>query len=152
MSSLNVPHLLQDKPSWCLPACVAMVAAYWEQPLYQADVAQWLGTTDIGTPSGRIQRLARYGFEIIYQTGSLAQLESWLTQQMPCILFVRTGALSYWQLDTAHALVLTGLTSDLATLLDPMMETTPIAVGTDELLLAWSYFDYTYAVLKPENL
>ncbi|NOG37220.1 MAG: hypothetical protein HND44_22025 [Chloroflexi bacterium] len=51
---MNVPHLLQDKPSWCLPACVAMVAAYWEQPLYQADVAQWLGTTDIGTPSGRI--------------------------------------------------------------------------------------------------
>lgn len=129
-----------------------MVAAYWEQPLYQADVAKWLGTTDIGTPSGRIQRLVRYGFEVIYQTGSLAQLENWLSQQMPCILFVRTGSLSYWQLDTAHALVLIGLTSDLATLLDPMVGTNPIVVQTDELLLAWSYFDYTYAVLKPENL
>lgn len=55
-------------------------------------------------------------------------------------------------LDTAHAVVLTGSTPDLVALLDPMVETTPIIVGSDELLLAWSYFDYTYAVLKPENL
>lgn len=152
MPSLNVPHLQQDKPSWCLPACVAMVAAYWEQPLYQADVAQWMGTTNIGTPASRIQRLSKYGFEAIYQTGSLAQLENWLAQQIPCILFVRTDSLSYWQFDTAHAIVLVGLTSNSATLLDPAIATAPVTVAVDELLLAWSYSDYTYAVLKPENL
>lgn len=44
MPWLNVPHLRQDKDGWCLPACVAMVAAYWQQPLSPADVAHWLGT------------------------------------------------------------------------------------------------------------
>jgi len=41
MPSLNVPRLRQDKEGWCLPACVAMVAAYWGQPLLQADIANW---------------------------------------------------------------------------------------------------------------
>ena len=40
MPSLNVPHLRQDKEGWCLPACVAMVAAFWGQPLLQADIAK----------------------------------------------------------------------------------------------------------------
>lgn len=74
MAWLNVPHLQQRKLAWCLPACVAMVSAYWEQPLYQEDVARWLGTTDIGTPSARIQRLNQYGSQVDYGEGSLANL------------------------------------------------------------------------------
>jgi len=38
MPWLNVPHLRQDDDGWCLPACVAMVAAYWQQPLSAAPV------------------------------------------------------------------------------------------------------------------
>jgi hypothetical protein len=34
MRLLDVPHLLQAEPGWCLPACVSMAAAYWEQPLW----------------------------------------------------------------------------------------------------------------------
>ena len=76
MSWLTVPHLQQVRDGWCLPACVAMVAAYWQQPLTQADVANWLGTRDdIGTPAGRVQRLAQRGFDVIYRTGSVLELE-----------------------------------------------------------------------------
>ncbi len=149
MSWLNVPHLLQDKPSWCLPACVAMVAAYWGQPLYQADVARWLGTQAIGTPSSRIQRLAAYGFAVVYQPGSLIQLQWWIQQRTPCILFVRTGSLSYWQIDTPHAVVLAGFEDDQAYLFDPYHPQSPQEVSAEELMLAWSYSDYTYAVLTP---
>ena len=69
MPSLNVPHLRQDKEGWCLPACVAMVAAYWGQPLLQADIADWLGTRGVGTPASRIQRLAQRGFDVVYRRG-----------------------------------------------------------------------------------
>ncbi|NKQ35619.1 MAG: hypothetical protein HF973_08385 [Chloroflexi bacterium] len=150
MSWLPVPHLQQDKPAWCLPACIAMVAAYWEQPLYQADVAQWLGTTLIGTPSSRIQKIAQYGFDVVYQTGSLAQLTGWLGQKVPCILFVRTGELPYWQVDTPHAVVLAGVLAESAFLFDPAFSEAPAEVGTDALMLAWSYSDYTYAVILPQ--
>jgi hypothetical protein len=56
MSWLNVPHLKQNEIGWCLPACAAMVAAYWHQPLTQEDIARWLGATRIGVPASRIQR------------------------------------------------------------------------------------------------
>ena len=151
MPSLNVPYLQQSKAGWCLPACVAMVAAYWQQPLTQADVARWLETRGVGTPASRIERLAQRGFKVVYRTGSLAELGAWLAQSVPCILFLRTGELPYWQVDTAHAVVLVGLEADLAYLLDPAVETVPVEVSPGDLMLAWSYFEYTYAALIPST-
>jgi len=78
MTWLNVPHLRQNEDGWCLPACVAMVAAYYQQPLLQADIAEWLGVSGIGVPASRVQRLGQYGFEVIYRTGSLPELELWI--------------------------------------------------------------------------
>lgn len=148
MPWLDAPHIRQDRDAWCLPACVVMVAAYWQQPLTQADVANWLGTRDaIGTPAGQVRRLAQHGFDIIYRSGSWPELEGWLGRKAPCILFVRTGELPYWQVDTPHALVLVGLEGDSAYVLDPAEETAPTEVALGDLTLAWSYSDYTYAVL-----
>jgi ABC-type bacteriocin/lantibiotic exporter with double-glycine peptidase domain len=147
MSWLNVPHLRQSKDGWCLPACVAMVSAYWQQPLLQADVAHWLGASGIGVPASRTQRLAQRGFEIVYRTGSLAELAFWTSRKAPCILFVRTGDLPYWQIDTPHAVVIAGLEADAVFVFDPAVETAPIRVSSGNLMLAWSHFDYTYAVL-----
>jgi ABC-type bacteriocin/lantibiotic exporter with double-glycine peptidase domain len=145
---LAVPHQQQDKAGWCLPACVAMVAAYWQQPLLQTDVANWLCTQDdIGTPAGRMRRLAQRGFDVVYRTGSVLELEAWLAKKTPCILFVRTGELPYWEVDTPHALVLIGIEGDSAYVLDPTTEAAPTIVRLGDLILAWSYSDYTYAVL-----
>lgn len=147
MPWLNVPHLQQAEAGWCLPACVAMVTAYWQQPLLQADIARWLGTSGVGTPSSRIQQLTQRGFEVVYGTGSLAELTAWITRKVPCILFVRTGDLPYWQIDTPHAVVLAGLEADNAYLFDPAVETAPVIVSSGDLMLAWSHFEYTYAAL-----
>lgn len=151
MAWLNVPHLQQRKLAWCLPAYIAMVSAYWEQPLYQEDIARWLGTTDIGTPSVRIQRLHQYGFQVDYGEGSLANLAISLSDRYPAILFVRTGDLPYWTIDTPHAIVLAGLTAETAFVFDPWLASVPARVTPDEQLLAWSHFDYTCAVLRPQD-
>lgn len=127
MPWLKVPHLRQTEAGWCLPACVAMVAAYWQQPLLQDDLARWLDTRGVGTPSTRIQRLTQRGFEVIYKTGSLAELESWIGQGVPCILFLRTGELPYWQIDTPHAVVLVGLEADQVYLFDSAVDIAPVA-------------------------
>jgi ABC-type bacteriocin/lantibiotic exporter with double-glycine peptidase domain len=144
MPWLNVPPLQQAKEGWCLPACIAMIAAYWQQPLLQDDVARWLGTSGIGTPANRVQRLAQRGFEVIYEVGSLAELSAWLARSVPCILFARTGDLPYWQVDTPHAVVLTGLQGDTAYLFDPAIEIASVTISSNDMILAWSHFDYTY--------
>jgi ABC-type bacteriocin/lantibiotic exporter with double-glycine peptidase domain len=148
MPWLNVPHLSQAKPAWCLPACVAMVAAYWQQPLLQDDVAHWLGTTGVGTPASRVQRLRLRGFEVLYRSGSLPELLAWIARKTPCILFVHTRELPYWTVGTPHAVVLAGLEADTAALFDPAAEPAPVLVPIGDLMLAWSYSDYTYAVLS----
>jgi len=146
---LNVPHLKQAKAGWCLPACAAMVTAYWQQPLVQADIAHWLDAHGIGVASSRIQRLGQHGFQVVYSAGSLAELQAWLAHKVPCILFVRTGELPYWRIDTPHAVVLAGLEEEQAYLFDPAIDTAPVNVLVGDLLLAWSHSDYTYAVLRP---
>lgn len=147
MPWLDVPHLKQTKLGWCLPACVAMVTAYLEQPLLQDDIARWLGTQEAGTSASRIRRMAPRGFEVTYKAGSLADLGDWLKQRVPPILFIRTGELSYWSIDTPHAVVLAGLAGGEAYLFDPDFDTAPVTVSSEELLLAWSHFDYSYATL-----
>ncbi len=62
---------------------------------------------------------------------------------MPCILFLRTGELPYWQLDTPHAVVLAGLEADQAHIFDPAIEEAPVSVSQGDLLLAWSHSEYT---------
>ena len=56
MPLLNVPYLRQTEPSWCLPACAEMIAAYTSQPVTQEVVARWLGTTGIGTPASNTRQ------------------------------------------------------------------------------------------------
>jgi ABC-type bacteriocin/lantibiotic exporter with double-glycine peptidase domain len=126
-----------------------MIAAYWQQPLLQDDIANWLHTSAIGTPSNRIRLLEPRGFAVTYGTGSLTELSMWLDRKIPCILFVRTIDLAYWKIDTPHAVVLIGIEADRAYLLDPAIETSPAIVTADELLLAWSHSEYTFATLLP---
>ena len=150
MPWLTVPHLKQAKTGWCLPACVGMVTAYLQQPLLQDDIARWLGTDDlVGTPSSRVRRLSQQGFNVTYESlATQVILDTWLSHQIPPILFILTGELSYWTVNTQHSVVLAGFTGDEAHLFDPAVDPAPVTIPTDELLLAWSHFDYTYAALE----
>lgn len=127
-----------------------MVSAYLQQPLLQDDIARWLGTDDlVGTPSRRVTHLTRQDFEVTYADfGTVVDLEGWLNRQIPPILFVLTGELSYWTINTQHAVVLAGFSGQEAHLFDPAVETAPLTVPTDELLLAWLPFDYTYVAIE----
>lgn len=126
-----------------------MVSAFYGRPEYQGDVARWLGTTEIGTPARNISRLESRGFRVIYQEGSLQFLIDALERSTPSIVFLRTGDLPYWTVDTAHAVVLAGLEGEQAFLYDPVFPDGPRSVPTDLLMLAWSSFDYAVATLTP---
>jgi hypothetical protein len=126
-----------------------MLAAYCSQPVTQEDVARWLNTTGIGTPASNIRRLEQHGFGIFFGTGSWEDVSSSVDRGVPCILFVRTGDLGYWRFDTPHAVILTGTdSSTLARVSDPAVGDGSTPVPVDELLLAWSHFDYAYATIQ----
>jgi ABC-type bacteriocin/lantibiotic exporter with double-glycine peptidase domain len=149
---LNIPHQIQSEDSWCLPACVAMVSAYWEQPLYQGDLVRWLKTTTVGTPARNVTLLQAYGFEVVYQEGSYELISEHFQKSIPCILFLRTGNLPYWQRDTPHAVVFAGVEDNQVVLFDPAFSKAPQMVDVDSFMLAWSYADYAVATLMPNPL
>jgi len=79
----------------------------------------------------------------------LTILESYLAKNLPVILFVRTGdLLPYWQVDTPHAVVAAGIDVEQVALFDPGLAFAPALVSVGNLLLAWSHFDYSIAVLE----
>jgi|GEM_PF-3042550 len=100
-------------------------------------------------PASRVQRLTKYGFDVTYSTGSLSDLHTCLAHNVPVIVFVRTGELPYWDVDTPHAVIVAGTEGEQVYLFDPAIDTAPITVNAGDLMLAWSYFDYTYTFLKP---
>ncbi len=148
MTLLDVPYLPQHEPGGCLVACAAMVLAYLQQPALQEDIARQINARPAGVPAFNIQRLVTWGLEVQYGQGSLSELSASLTKGNAPIVFLRTSELPYWQEDTAHAVVLVGLDSDSASLLDPAYEDeTPVRVTLGDFLLAWSHFDMVYALI-----
>ncbi len=65
----------------------------------------------------------------------------------PPVLFVKTGDLSYWHDNTAHAVILIGYDEDVVLLADPQFADSPQRVGWGELMLAWSEQDYYFALI-----
>ena len=105
------------------------------------------GTEWYGTPASRIQRLTQRGYRVTYEQTTLEQLQHYLQQQSPVIVFLRTAGLPGWREDVAHAVVLVGLTSDIAIIHDPARDSGPDEIGLDALLLAWSEMDYYCATI-----
>ena len=145
---LDVPYLQQAEPGGCLAACAAMVLAYLEQPALPDDISRQIGARPWGTPASNIRRLAGWGFDVRYETGSLRALQAFLSARQPVIAFVRTVEFHYAHVDSPHAVVVVGIDDVAVHLLDPDYQAqTPVAVSIDEFALAWSHFDQAYAVI-----
>jgi ABC-type bacteriocin/lantibiotic exporter with double-glycine peptidase domain len=147
---LNVPHYEQERASSCLPACVRMVLAFWQHFTSESKLANLLGTQSFGTPAPNIRRLEQSGFLITYESGALSIIESHLDKNIPSLVFVQTGDLPYWDENTAHVIVAIGMNETTIFVNDPAFKDAPQAIPIDDFLLAWSEFDYRYALIQPE--
>ena len=144
---LPLTHLRQVRRGACLPACVRMVLLALGDDAGEDQLSQVFGTEWYGTPASRIQRLTQRGYRVTYEQTTLEQLQHYLQQHSPVIVFLRTGGLPGWREDVAHAVVLVGLTSDIAIIHDPARDSGPDEIGLDALLLAWSEMDYYCATI-----
>lgn len=144
---LQVPHYKQSQEGLCLPACVRMVLAHLGRDMDEARLAQALKTRPFGMPADNIRFLGKLGYTVLFERGTESDLRRWLGQGLPCIVFLKTEALPYWKTEHAHAVVLVGLSDDVAHVNDPAFDDAPQVIPLEHFLLAWSEFDYEYAVI-----
>ena len=147
---LPIEHHPQEEEAGCLAACAQMVLAGLGITLSQAELNQLFGLTPLGVPLSRLKRLDLHGINVaIHRNGTLDDLTQAINQNIPPIVFIRTGQLSYWQEDTQHALVVRGYDGPHLLVNDPAFPDAPQTVLADELMLAWDEFDNAYALLTP---
>ena len=144
---LPVLHLSQRRQADCLAACAAMVITYLGKTVDYEHLMHILGIKHYGAPSSNVTRLREMGFRIRYSQGSIADIEKHLAEDRPCIVFLRTRELPYWNVDTGHAAVVIGLDEANVYLNDPAFESSPQIVPIGDFLLSWMEFDYDYAVI-----
>lgn len=132
---LTVPHQPQRLESDCLAACAWMVlaaagaAADYDMLLAALNIKPW------GTPHRNIRQLEELidRIQVTYRQGVLADVFHALDEGQPVILFVWTGDLPYWALETWHAVVVVGYDEDHFYLNDPAFPTAPQVVTHGDL-------------------
>jgi predicted double-glycine peptidase len=114
----------------------------------ETELARHLGTQSFGTPAPNLRRLEKMGFSVVYESGTLSILQDHLQLGIPCLVFVQTGDLPYWQENTSHVLVAIGVDNDNLYVNDPAFDLAPQIILLDFFLLAWSEFDHRYAIIQ----
>ena len=147
---LPLTHLKQLRHGACLLACARMVLLALGDDASEDQLAQLFDTEWYGTPASRIRRLTQRGYRVTYEQTTLEQLQRYLHQQSPVIIFLRTGSLPGWREDVAHAVILVGLTSEMAIIHAPARDIGPDEIGLEALLLAWSEMGFYCATITRE--
>ncbi len=129
-------------------ACAAMVLNHIGVTVNYRQLVHTLAIVPgVGAGSFNIQHLEKLGVSVAYQQGTIADLRTRLRSNQPCIAFVDTGQLPYWNESANHALVVVGLDEDHVYVHDPEFPIAPLQVSIGDFDLAWLEHDEMYAVI-----
>jgi ABC-type bacteriocin/lantibiotic exporter with double-glycine peptidase domain len=143
-----VPHKTQEEDKGCLAACTQMVLAHLGVKQSQRALNRLFSLTSIGVPFSNIRRIAKLGLTVALKTGNEDDLRRAIDQGLPPVVFVFTGALSYWAANTSHALVVVGYDEAGFFLNDPVFGNAPQYALLKEFMLAWSEHNYSFALIS----
>jgi len=150
---LQVPHLPQTNPQGrnsCVPAVVRMVLASQGLVLGEEALCDLLETHPAGTEVFNVLLLTQHltGCRVEVTSASFDDLERWLQQGLPPIVFVATEVLPYWQTACLHALVVVGIEEHAILVHDPAFEQAPFTVPRDAFLAAWGELAQLTALIR----
>lgn len=148
---LALPHLSQEQPFTCTPACVRMVLAYHGRDLPERDIALRLDTDDTGTRFRNIANVASLGCRVHFGTGTLADLQAVSGSGMPLIARIKTMHLPRYPLPpwVRHSVVVVGATAAEVYIHDPAQHTGPDVVPAHNFDAAWQAGKHQFALLTP---
>ena len=144
---LPVPRIKQLGEGDCLAACASMVLTYLEFPGAYDELLRELNVRSYGAPASNIKLLMKWNLTVSYSVADMSGLETFLDNGHPVIVFVRTGDLPYWQVNTDHAIVVVGYDRETIYVNDPYFDNAPIVVNRGDFELAWLERDYYYALI-----
>ncbi len=147
MPLLPVPHYQQRRQAECLTACAAMVLNYLNRPVNYETLLKRLQVGSSGASYHNLRYLESLGISVQVAQGEIDTLCRYIQRRIPPIVFVKTKELSYWQENTNHAIVVTGMDNQWIYLNDPCFGDVPKAIALTEFDLAWLEMDEVYAVL-----
>jgi predicted double-glycine peptidase len=78
-------------------------------------------------------------------------MQSMLADQHPAIVFLKTGALEYWNMDIFHTAVLIGLDGATVALHDPYFATGPQSIPLQSFEKAWAATGQSAALIRPRR-
>jgi len=127
-----------------------MLFQYWNVVADYEKLKQILGTQPFGTFASQLRKLESLDLAVIYKRGTFDELFDHLSNKRPCIAFVMTGELPYWNENTSHAVVVVGLDDTTIYLHDPIRPA-PVQVSRGDFDLAWLEWDEMYATLMKKS-
>lgn len=146
---IPLPHKTQEEDAGCLAACTQMLLGWLGIEATQSDLNRLFGLTMGGVPLSRLARLETiYRVRVTIRQGEAFTIADLIQNNQPLIIFVRTSELSYWSIDTRHAVVVIGYDEESILLNDPAFQQSPQPASPDEVMLAWLEFDYQYATIE----
>jgi len=127
-----------------------MVSVFLGRPVKRTWLRSVLETSEIGTPGFKLRNLRRHGYEVTYAPATDERaLTTALSAGIPPIALLRTTHLPYWTQETSHAVVVVALDAENTVFNDPAFPVAPQSISRQAFLLAWSDFDYLYALIRP---
>ena len=138
---LPVAHYPQEQKSTCLPACFRMVLSYLRIEADELSLSRRLGTGAGGTPTDNFAAVEIPGVSIIAQHMDVDRIRAFLHAGQPVVVYLYTEPLPYWEVVSAHAVVVVGYEGNHFLVNDPMFEDAPKQIDTETFLKAWDMFD-----------
>lgn len=146
---LQITHLTQARRADCVAACAKMILDYIGKPVeYDRLLALLQIEPDIGTRASNILKLIALGVDVLYTRGTLNEIHNHLLANHPCITFVNTGELPYWDEAVGHAIVVAGIDDSNVYVNDPAFNDSPKTISHGDFLLAWLEADEFYALIR----
>lgn len=147
---LPAPHFEQSRDGACLPACVRMLLAYWDDWRSEDEIAILLSARAFGTPLSNVARLDSWGYDVaITDHMQRSEVEDCLKRGIPVIARVWTAMLDYWQQVTSHVIVVIGYDEERIFANDPTLAHGAQTISWDAFLAAWAEFDEVGIVIRP---
>jgi len=127
-----------------------MVLAFQGAAYGEEELCDLLETQQAGTAVLNVLLLSQppVGCRAEVTSASLGDLGRRVQEGIPPIVFVATAALSYWQTDCLHALVVVDIEEQAILIHDPAFENAPLTIPLDEFLAAWGELAQLTALIR----
>ncbi len=128
-----------------------MILGYLGTDIAEDKLRVLLKTKSGGTSPVNVINIAEFGFKALLYSDFPEELHSSIKDSEPCIVFLWTDELDYWEKDYMHAVVVVAYENEKYYVLDPYFETSPFKIDKKNFINAWGASNYLMIKILPSD-